>query len=557
MKRFVCVFIALLMTSAQLSVFADTEYIPEGLKKTQQKYSVMISAAIENSEYDKEQIDKEHAFIIEHTSPMQMRKNEESIWLYAALPIIDSYDISYAHFDEGEYVSAVTNFAALKGTQKPYEDDFQTYLDENSLSTPSEITNLWVGEGVHVFAYKVVCTDKEYIIPYYITKDSIFNRIENDECDIEIGKAYTLDEFLAICETTAQLYDESRKSESKNDIANTYVDNKGDEVTTKIDNTKKLEKDIEATDKQKNSEEKPLSSGDPAHVYTFEELTGFSRDDIDHIVIRNGMDGVGYSTAYDKIISEIYTAINTKTFNVYIKDGNSDGWHYEVLFFDKNNSGYTYNISQGMLVKEKSGLTYRTSNEVELVKAVESAYKLIANDCSNWSCDYISEAKYLGFMDGVTDIKYKEAVTREKFCEIVYNMLDKTLDIKWKKVSPNQFNDTTNGKVSALYLEGIINGKGDNTFAPDDYLTREEAATIIVRVLNRFMPETPVTEMYFEYNDIDDVSEWASDSVQIISNLGIMNGVGDNSFAPQDVYTAEQAVVTVIRLCDKNNSVIQ
>ncbi len=86
---------------------------------------------------------------------------------------------------------------------------------------------------------------------------------------------------------------------------------------------------------------------------------------------------------------------------------------------------------------------------------------------------------------------------------------------------------------------------------------RLASATIIVRVINRFKPETSVTEMYFEYDDIDDVSEWASDFVQIISNLGIMNGVGDNSFAPQDTYTAEQAVATVIRLCDKNSSVIQ
>ena len=30
------------------------------------------------------------------------------------------------------------------------------------------------------------------------------------------------------------------------------------------------------------------------------------RDDIDHIVIRSGVDGVGYSTAYEKVITDIY-----------------------------------------------------------------------------------------------------------------------------------------------------------------------------------------------------------------------------------------------------------
>lgn len=61
----------------------------------------------------------------------------------------------------------------------------------------------------------------------------------------------------------------------------------------------------------------------------------------------------------------------------------------------------------------------------------------------------------------------------------------------------------------------------------------------------------PVHEVYFEYDDISEVSEWASDSVQIISNLGIMEGVGDNKFAPQDTYTTEQAIATIMRLYNK------
>lgn len=311
-----------------------------------------------------------------------------------------------------------------------------------------------------------------------------------------------------------------------------------------IKETQNLEKDVEEA-------EKTIGGGASAHVYTFEELTGFSKDDIDHIVIRNGMDGVGYSTAYDKIISDIYTAINTKSFNVYIKDGNSGGWRYKILFFDKNNSGYTYSISNGMYVKRNSGLTYRTSNEEELEKVVENAYNLIANDCGNWCADYVVKAKDLGFLDDVADITYKKPITREKFCEILYNMLDKTTDLKWQRVSPNPLDDTTNPKVLSLYLENIVSGKGENKFVPDDYLTREEAAAIIVRAVNRFMPEMPVTEMYFEYEDINDVSEWASDFVQIISNMGVMSGIDENKFAPKETYTAEQAVTTVVRLYDK------
>lgn len=299
--------------------------------------------------------------------------------------------------------------------------------------------------------------------------------------------------------------------------------------------------------------EEKIGDGTPPRAYTFEELTDLTRADIDHIVIRSGLDGIGYSTAYEKIITDIYNAINTKSFLPYVQEGNSGGWLYEIIFFDKNTKSYSYNISIGITPESGfSGLSYRTTNEEELKIVVEKAYNLISNDCSDWSADYIVQAKALGFLEDVTDISYKEPITREKFCEILFNMYSKTTDnpTSWNINMKMIFEDCHNEKVAILYLEDIIKGKGDMIFAPNDYLTREEAATILIRYVNKFMP-MPVTEMYFEYDDISEVSEWASDSVQIISNLGVMEGVGDNKFAPKDTYTAEQAIATIMRLYNK------
>ena len=297
--------------------------------------------------------------------------------------------------------------------------------------------------------------------------------------------------------------------------------------------------------------EEKLSCGDTEHVYTFEELTGLSREDIDHIVIRSGMDGVGYSTSYDKVVSEIYTAINTKSFNVYIKDGNSGGWRYEILFFDKNNSVHCYTISTGIVVEAKDGLTYRTSNEEELKNVVEKAYDLISNDCSDWSADYIVKAKDIELLKNISGLVYKENITREQFCELIYDFIMITQRGITTPEYKNQFIDTDNEKIAVLNAAEIIYGKSSTEFAPNDLLTREEAATIIVRMINMVMP-MPVTEMYFEYDDSNDISEWASSSIQAMSNLGFMLGVGDNKFAPKDNYTAEQSITTLIRMYEAN-----
>ncbi len=302
-----------------------------------------------------------------------------------------------------------------------------------------------------------------------------------------------------------------------------------------------------------SAETEPVSGGDPARLYTFEELTGLSREKIDHIVIRSGSDGSGYSTAYGKILTDIYNTINTKSFTPCVSQENSGGWKYQILFFDENNDGCTYSISKGIYPEGHGGLAYRTTEEEKLETVVEAAYALIANDCSNWASDYIAQAKDIGLLQDMEAISYKENISRENFCEMVYNLIDITTDIQWKKVSPNPFEDTDNEKVIALRLERIIFGKEVRQFAPQDFLTREEAATIIVRMINAVMPMA-ATEMYFEYDDNHAVSDWAADSVQTISNLGFMNGVGGNLFAPKENYTAEQAITALVRIYNYNKA---
>ena len=102
-------------------------------------------------------------------------------------------------------------------------------------------------------------------------------------------------------------------------------------------------------------------------------------------------------------------------------------------------------------------------------------------------------------------------------------------------------------KIKRLNALGIINGKSETEFKPFDFLTREEASVIIVRMINKFFP-MPVTELFFTYDDVWEISDWASESVQIISNMGFMKGVGENKFQPQGKYTTEQAISTLVRV---------
>lgn len=104
---------------------------------------------------------------------------------------------------------------------------------------------------------------------------------------------------------------------------------------------------------------------------------------------------------------------------------------------------------------------------------------------------------------------------------------------------------------------GVIKGKSETEFAPNDYLTREEAATIIFRLINTVHSGWTATEQYFDFADSGQISDWAMNSIQVICNMGIMKGVEGNKFAPKDNYTTEQAIVTLVRVYDNFNESVK
>lgn len=54
--------------------------------------------------------------------------------------------------------------------------------------------------------------------------------------------------------------------------------------------------------------------------------------------------------------------------------------------------------------------------------------------------------------------------------------------------------------------------------------------------------------MEIYYADTSEISNWARESACQMFSANIMNGVGENKFAPKDNYTKEQAIVTMLRL---------
>ncbi len=92
--------------------------------------------------------------------------------------------------------------------------------------------------------------------------------------------------------------------------------------------------------------------------------------------------------------------------------------------------------------------------------------------------------------------------------------------------------------VEKLWSLGYINGYGDNTFAPENKITRAE----FVKIVNRVFSYDTVGENIFT-----DVSEndWFYNEICIAASVGYIHGMGDGTFCPEDNITREQALVIV------------
>ena len=115
--------------------------------------------------------------------------------------------------------------------------------------------------------------------------------------------------------------------------------------------------------------------------------------------------------------------------------------------------------------------------------------------------------------------------------------------------APLPFHDVTEGDwfydaVRCAYETGLMDGVGDNLFAPNSETTRAQLVTILYRLAGE--PE-PGGDSGFS-----DVAAgiWYTDAVAWAAENGIVNGVSDTEFAPGDDITREQLVTVLYRYAE-------
>lgn len=113
------------------------------------------------------------------------------------------------------------------------------------------------------------------------------------------------------------------------------------------------------------------------------------------------------------------------------------------------------------------------------------------------------------------------------------------------ELKPGQFHDVLSNNpaylaISEMYKAGYISGVGNSYFKPDNLVTREQAALI----LNRNLQLT--TSSQTSFSDVAPGSESAR-AIAAMKEAGIILGVGDGTFRPNELLTRAQMAIILDR----------
>jgi hypothetical protein len=194
-------------------------------------------------------------------------------------------------------------------------------------------------------------------------------------------------------------------------------------------------------------------------------------------------------------------------------------------------------------------LAEKTATPAGPATAPATAAKFTDVPASLWAYGDIESLSGLGDISGYHDGSFKPGgtITRAEFVSI----LGKALKLAAYDPAAPDFSDAAQGdwyygSVEDAVYAGIVKGYG-GAFKPNDPITREQMAVILVKALNAQDQAGSGLNSGTAFKDNDSISAWAKGFVAVAVKDGLIKGYpGDNSFRPMSAATRAEACAMIV-----------
>ncbi len=168
-----------------------------------------------------------------------------------------------------------------------------------------------------------------------------------------------------------------------------------------------------------------------------------------------------------------------------------------------------------------------------------------------WFYDAVKAVYEAELMGGVSDTEFAPDVNmnRAMLVTMLYR-LEGSPEVE--TAVSDVFTDCADGEWYAdaviwANANGIVEGRSETEFAPNDTMTRQEMAAILYRY-EVFKGAEEVDAAELEYADADAIADWAESAVVYCTDAGLMSGVSDTEFAPAGSATRAMGATVLMRL---------
>ncbi|HJV45710.1 MAG TPA: S-layer homology domain-containing protein [Bacillota bacterium] len=168
---------------------------------------------------------------------------------------------------------------------------------------------------------------------------------------------------------------------------------------------------------------------------------------------------------------------------------------------------------------------------------------------NHWAQKEIIELSKQNLISGYEDHSFhpQQNISREEVAALLVRLM-KFDTGKQADFEDVQSNDWSYSSISTMAGQGVMSGYPDRLFKPTQPITRAEFAS----VLNRCFPNLTTTKTVTSLNDID--QHWAKAAIQALANAGIIGGYSDGTFQPDRPVSRAEATAMIWRILQSKTS---
>ncbi len=240
----------------------------------------------------------------------------------------------------------------------------------------------------------------------------------------------------------------------------------------------------------------------------------------------------------------ILTASGTEKFSVEVTDGKVSG----------TANYYTYESPTDIIVRDENNkeiteLTLKKGDKVKFnLTAMYNNIELLSSD----NCFEFEVVNELGIIENNELIITSDG--GEGTLKVIAGEYVKEIPLKveYEYIFTDISEHWAREMIKNASIKGIISGyQSENglLFKPDNNMTREEFAAVVCRLLN-INTEEYIDRSLDEFEDSQEISEWARPYVAAIFSYGLITGKlnqGEIYFAPKDTLTRAEAITILGR----------